>query len=172
LGGTGAILRTVFLLTGFNNWGKTYLIRKLFHDQKHDRQRFEKNVLYPFGGQDFCVMPLSNDDLGEPRYEKDYQERMALLKKAKKNPSFILSAFCPTQELNNSSTRIIQKLYKDDRVIMIPIEYKWCGQAKLLLKAIHEHYEDAPTVEIQPITQAAPEQKLKRLQEIVQAALP
>jgi hypothetical protein len=83
-----------------------------------------------------------------------------------------LSAFCPTQELNNSSTRIIQKLYKDDRVIMIPIEYKWCGQAKLLLKAIHEHYEDAPTVEIQPITQAAPEQKLKRLQEIVQAALP
>jgi len=103
---------------------------------------------------------------------KTYKERMALLKKAEKSPSFIFSAFCPTKETNNSSTRIIQKLYKDDRLIMIPIEHKWCGQAKLLLKAIHEHYEDASTVEIQPITQVATEQKLKRLKQIVQSALP
>ena len=54
-----------------------------------------------------------------------------------------MSAFCPTRELSNDliydSREIINKLFKNDDVYIIALEYKWCGHAKLELKKINNY---------------------------------
>ena len=50
-------MRKVFLITGFNNWGKTFLIKKMFH-----QKIYHYNKLYKFLDINFCVQPQSNDD--------------------------------------------------------------------------------------------------------------
>ena len=140
-------MRTVFLLTGFNNWGKTTLINDLFV-----KGRFMKDRLHRYANHDFCVIPQSNDDLGEEGYIYAHDERVALLKKQGIAASNIFSAFCPTKEPNNYSPRIITKLYSNDKVYIIPIEYKWCGNAKLRLKEISSFYSNQANVTIKPIT--------------------
>ncbi|MGZ4924203.1 MAG: hypothetical protein ACXV5H_09660 [Halobacteriota archaeon] len=160
-------MRKVFLLTGFQNWGKTRLIQELF-----SRQRFYKGALYDFAGYSFCVMPQSNDDLGKEGYEDTYQERMDALKESASKPKYIFSAFCPTKEPWNQSDDILRNLYSKDQVILIPIEYKWCCHAKLQLNEIAQHYSAFTNLSIQPLSQKDPAKKLQSLQRIVQSCLP
>lgn len=161
-------MRKVFLLTGFNNWGKTWLIKELFYPHKS----FRKDTLYNFEEYSFCVMPQSNDDLGKDRYEKAYRERMGALKKTGVKPKYILSAFCPTKEPRNQSGDIIRNLYSKDQVVLIPIEYKWCGHAKLQLNEIARHYSAFTNFSIQPLSQKDPAAKLQALQKIIHSCLP
>lgn len=170
-------MRKVFLLTGFNNWGKTWLIQRLFSHQNHPRKRFYKDDFYNFDGYSFCVMPQSNDDLGKEGYEKAYRERMAALKKTGAKPEYIFSAFCPTKEPKtssqpgNQSVDILRNLYSKDQIILIPIEYKWCGHAKLQLNEITQHYSAFTNLSIQPLSQKEHAKKLQALQGIVRSCL-
>ena len=128
----------VFLITGFNNWGKTTIIKKLFQ-----RQRFYRNTTYSSSSlvdssgkkPNFWVQPHSNDDIREQNYINNIEsdDRKPV------KPAYILSAFCPTRELNNDSRKIINKLFKNDDVYIIALEYKWCGHAKLELKKINNY---------------------------------
>lgn len=102
-------MRKVFLLAGFQNWGKTWLIEKLF-----SRQRFYKDNLYDFANCSFLVMQKSNDDFGKDGYEADYKERMDILNKLGIQPEYIFSAFCPTKEDWNQSIDILHNLYSQD----------------------------------------------------------
>ena len=165
-------MRKVFLLTGFNNWGKTWLIQRLFPRQNLPRERFYKGSLYDFSGYSFCVMPQSNDDLGKDGYEAAYQERMDALAQSGTKPNYIFSAFCPTREPQNMSDDILRNLYSTDQIILIPIEYKWCGHAKLQLNEITQFYSSFANLSVQPISQIGPTTKLQALQKIVQSCLP
>jgi hypothetical protein len=160
-------MRKVFLLTGFQNWGKTWLIGELF-----SRQRFYKDALYDFAGCSFCVMPKSNDDFDKEGYEADYKERMDILNKSGIQPKYIFSAFCPTKEDWNQSIDILHNLYSQDQIILIPIEYKWCGHARLQLKEIEQYYSAVKNLRVQPLSQKDSTKKLQSLQEIVLSCLP
>jgi hypothetical protein len=71
-------MRKVFLLAGFQNWGKTRLIEGLFADKRFQGayRLFGKDTLYNFAGCGFCVIQKSNDDPDRKAYEATYQERM------------------------------------------------------------------------------------------------
>ena len=139
-------MRKVFLLTGFNNWGKTQLIKDLFN-----KGRILKNQLHSYSGKDFFVLPNSNDDLGENGYVYDYQQRIKILKNNGITPKLIFSAFCPTKEPNNNSSRIIKTLYANDQVYIIPIVYKWCLHAKLEVGDISSYYSTHSNVSTHPL---------------------
>ncbi len=72
-------MRKVFLITGFNNWGKTKIIKDVFK-----KNNFRQNQLHTFPGAacDFMVMPFSNDDLHLRGYCDEYYERIIKLKEA------------------------------------------------------------------------------------------
>ncbi len=99
----GKDMRKVILLTGFNNWGKTTLIQAIFN-----RTRFHQNQVYRFAGHDFCVQPLSNDDIGKKRYEDSMKYRLRELSKKGIKTTHIISAFCPTKDNKNDSASIIR----------------------------------------------------------------
>lgn len=160
-------MRKVFLLTGFQNWGKTWLIEKLFK-----RQRFFEHSVYNYSGFQFCVIPKSNDDLGQSGYEAEYDRRIRKLKNKNIVPQYIFSAFCPTKEPSNLSDKIITNLYQVDHIILIPIEYKWCSHAKLQLNEITAYYSAFNNVTIQPLLLTDPTVKLQDLQRIVNRHLP
>ena len=96
----------VFLITGFNNWGKTTIIEKLFQ-----RQRFYRNTTYSSSSlvdssgkkPNFWVQQHSNDDIGKQNYIKKIES----YDRKPVKPAYILSAFCPTRELNNNSRNLI-----------------------------------------------------------------
>lgn len=155
--------RKVFLLAGFQNWGKTRLIRELFSPRKN----FLKNYVYPLHGYDFCVMSISNDDLGKEGYEAEYQERMDELNKRQITPKYILSAFCPTKEHGNESADIIRNIYSKDDIILIPIEYKWCNHAKLQIDELIEYYSVFKNIKLISLSQKDPTKKLKSLNQII-----
>ncbi len=169
--------RKVFLLTGFNNWGKTTLIQNLFNCG-----RFPRDTTIEFAGYDFCVIPQSNDDDGRDAYEAEVLRKMNITQ-----ASYIFSAFCPTREPgrpiparlgnqynpgNNLSADIIATLYKNDEIILIPIEYKWCNHAKLELSEIINYYGNIPNFKIEPLLGNNITKKLSDLDAIVRNNLP
>ena len=160
-------MRKIFLLTGFQNWGKTWLIKELF-----SCKRFSKNTLHAFGGASFCVMPQSNDDLGKDGYERAYHDRIHALRKAGTEPAYIFAAFCPTKETSNQSADIIRDLYSKDEIVLIPIEHKWCNHAKLKPDELEQYYSIFRNIRIHPLSQKNPDKKLPELQSIVQSCLP
>ena len=137
--------RKVILLTGFNNWGKTYL---LTHGL--DCRTFKKGTPVEFQGVNYGVIPQSNDDLGRKNYVLRYKERIAALEAKGAKTDFIISAFCPTLEIGNNSLDIIDEIYSDAVIFMIPVVYKWCKQAKLDLEQMQKTY--GGRVKMFPIT--------------------
>ena len=109
----------VYLITGFNNWGKTYLINSLF-----GKSRFFKHKPARFANHDFCVVPQSNDDLGQAGYITAYNDRVGFLRKSGFSVTHVISAFCPTREPANDSIFIVNQLFQEDQVFLIPIEHK------------------------------------------------
>ena len=144
-------MANIYLITGFNNWGKTHLINGLFN-----QKRFSKSSPASFSGQDFCVIPQSNDDLGQGGYVNAYQERVKSLRRNGHAVTHVVSAFCPTREPVNDSFAIAKQLFSRDRVFLIPVEFKWCGHAKLQIKEITSYFSALPNVHIHPLSQKNP----------------
>ena len=152
----------IYLITGFNNWGKTHLIQGLFN-----KAHFRKGTPAVFSGHKFCVVPQSNDDLGQVRYITEYQKRISEITKNGHNASHFISAFCPTREPINNSIAIINQLFSQDQVFLIPIEYKWCGHAKLQLKEISNYFASVKNVQIHPLSQPNPNLALQDLKNLL-----
>ena len=148
-------MRTVFLVTAFNNWGKSTLLYDLFAVRA-----FRADVPYLYDGQPFLVLTKSNDDLGKMRYEREYRDRLRKFKKSNGAPTYIASAFCPTREPRNNSITILRALYGADRIEMLLLEYKWCGHAKLLLREIEQYYADERNVTVHRVTSRSRDGKL------------
>src|SRR5581483_7677790 len=100
-----------------------------------------------------------------------YRERMDTLRKSGIKPKYIFSAFCTTKETWNLSDEIIRNLYSEDQIILIPIEYKWCGHAKLQLNEIAQYYSKFTSLSIQPLSLKDPSKKLQALKEIMRSSL-
>jgi len=142
----------VFLITGFQNWGKSFIIKELFKGKK----RFYKNKLYKLCDKKFCVQSQSNDDWGETGYINAVNSR---LNKLDLKPDYIISAFCPTKEPSNDSINIIKNLYQNSDVYLIVLEYKWCLHAQLNINEITNYYSSFNNVQIITISEKDPKKK-------------
>jgi len=148
----------VFLITGFQNWGKSYIIKELFNNRK----KFYKNKLYKLCDKEFCVQSQSNDDRGEAGYIKAVENR---IKELTFTPEYIISAFCPTKEPNNNSIRIITTLYKDADIYLITLENKWCLHAKLNISELTTYYSNINNLTIVNINEKDPTKKANSIKE-------
>lgn len=160
-------MRKVFLVTGFNNWGKTTLLKDLF-----GVRAFRKGRSYPYANCPFLVLPNSNDDLGRLGYERHYRDRLQEFQKAQGKVHYIASAFCPTKEPSNDSLAILRTLYSADQVEIVLLEYKWCGHAKLLVPEITPFYAGLPNVTVHRVTSKTRTGKLSSAQTIFSNCLP
>lgn len=142
-------LRKVFLITGFQNWGKTHLIRAMFNG----RSRFYYDSQYDYSGFKFCVQSQSNDDLGKKEFENKLKERLSSLSKVGMKPTHICAAFCPTKEPGNLSDEIISNLFQNDEVHVIAIEHKWCSQAKLHIGSVTRYYSHLSNVTVHSLSE-------------------
>ncbi len=175
---SGAAMRKVFLITGFNNWGKTRIISDIFDVGafRHDRLH-----MLPSTGYDFLVLPKSNDDLGLRLYCEEYYERMENLRNLGIKPDYIASAFCPTREperrvlrgpKNSNSINIIRELYGKDEVHMLLLEYKWCGHAQLRTNEIKAFYSGERNVKVHSIGSTTYANRLITALNTINAQLP
>ncbi|MED5598217.1 hypothetical protein [Janthinobacterium sp. P210006] len=159
-------MRKVFLVTGFNNWGKTTLLSNLF-----ETKTFHKKIPQCYGKHQFLVMPQSNDDLHQDRYEKEFLDRLQKFEKINGKAKYIASAFCPTKEPNNNSIEILHNLFKGDKIEMLLLESKWCGNAKLIIPEITRLYSGERNVTIHSITSKSSVGKLSKVKSIFTGAL-
>ncbi len=157
----------VFLITGFNNWGKTTLLSDLF-----GVKAFRKGVPHHYAGYPFLVIPKSNDDLGKKGYEREYRDRLKKFQKANGKPAYIASTFCPTRETWNNSIDILRSLYGGDQIEMLLLEYKWCGHAKLLISEIEQFYASEPNVTVHRVAPKTRTGKLASAKTILSSKLP
>ena len=148
----------VFLITGFQNWGKSFIIKELFNGRK----RFYKNKLYKLCDKKFCVQSQSNDDWGETGYINAVNSR---LNKLSSKPNYIISAFCPTKEPSNDSIRIIKNLYQSSDVYLITLENKWCLHAQLNINEITNYYSNLHNVQIVNISEKDPKKKAQAVEQ-------
>jgi len=127
------------LITGFNNWGKSTLIRSLFN-----RHRFDFGTLHRIQNvnTDFVVEPMSNDDLSENNFLARLTQRMT---QAPGNDNNLLCAFCPTRERNNDSLRILSDnvFSHFDEIYLFLLQYKWDYHAELIVTEIQSYYNTA-----------------------------
>ncbi|MFT6435089.1 MAG: hypothetical protein ACJAVI_003140 [Candidatus Azotimanducaceae bacterium] len=157
----------VYLISGFQNWGKTYSIEELFKGRK----RFYNDSLYPFGGYNFCVQSQSNDDLGQRDFEKKITSRRTQLRNKGLQFTHLMAAFCPTKEPNNDSCEIIKNLFSNDQVFIIAIEYKWCTHAKLQVEELQNYYSTLRNVSIHTLRGDDIRSKGRRLETLLQPLL-
>ncbi len=120
------------LICGFNNWGKTTIISRLFN-----KSRFSKSIDHKIGNQYYTVIPQSNDDLGEKGFIKEVNDRINLSPSGGIN---IFAAFCPTKELNNDSFRIIQNTFSSYQLHIVYIQHKWDCHSMLDIGNIMNYY--------------------------------
>lgn len=160
-------MRKVFLITGFNNWGKTSLLSALFRTKA-----FRLRIPQSFGNCSFFVMPQSNDDLGKKRYEHAFNERLRQFENTNGKAKYIASAFCPTKEPRNDSIDILHTLFKRDQIEMLLLEYKWCGHAKLLIPEVTGFYASESNVTFHTVTATTEAVKLSQAQAIFSSKLP
>jgi hypothetical protein len=147
----------VFLITGFQNWGKSYIIKKLF-----GQESFYKHKLYKLCDKEFCVQSQSNDDLAVDKYVEAIKSR---IEKLGSNPEYIISAFRPTKEVNNDSINIINTLYKNADIYLMTIESKWCLHAKLNIDELKKYYSGISNLRIINISEKDPTKKVDNIKE-------
>jgi hypothetical protein len=170
--------RKVFLVTGFNNWGKTRIIGDAF-----GKRAFRRDVLHQFQstGYSFMVMPYSNDDLKLIGYCEQYYKRLKELSAKKRSPKYIISAFCPTKEFerrkksgpkDKNSIDIINELYGQDEVHVLLLVHKWCTHAELHVPEITDFYSGLKNVTVTAIKPRIYEARLAKLSSEIHARLP
>jgi hypothetical protein len=93
----------------------------------------------PFVAQDqrFVVQSQSNDDI-DLTLIRDIRERLDL---AETEVPDLIAALCPAREERNRMTTVLQDPIFDrfDHFHFYLLEYKWDGQAKLLLDTVQSH---------------------------------
>lgn len=157
----------VFLITGFQNWGKTFLIQDMFDK----RIKFFYDKQYRYSNFNFCVQSQSNDDLGKDGFENIMKKRFSSLLKIGIKPTHICAAFCPTKEKNNLSDKIIENLFGNDEVHIIAIEYKWCLHGKLEISEIQNYYSHLKNVTIHVLSEKDPSKKRSALDKLLKSLL-
>lgn len=130
-------MRRLILITGFNNWGKSTHIVKLFGGQT----RFSVGPYHPSDSSikaSFTVESHSNDDVSEKRFIALIAKRLA---KAPTGGTDLLCAFCPTRGALNDSLRILKNktfsVFGEIHVVLL--QYKWDWHAELRIKEIKSH---------------------------------
>jgi hypothetical protein len=170
-------MRKIFLVTGFNNWGKTHIIKAIF-----DQEAFSRSMLHPLPdtAYNFMVQPYSNDDLGLLGYCEQYYERIGMLNNLGHTPKYMVSAFCPTRESqrrirngpkNQTSINIISELYGEDNVHILLLQHKWCGHAELHPNDITAFYAGLKNVTVTTITSETYSIRLKELNAAIRRVL-
>lgn len=128
-------MKRAFLLTGFNNWGKTTQIYSLFA-----QRRFNKGHTHRIAGVNasFTVESHSNDDFDENRFIRVIEDRLA---KSPTGENDLFCAFCPTRQNNNDSKRILsgKPFSRFDEVHLLLLKHKWDFHAELRIKEIQSY---------------------------------
>lgn len=157
----------VFLVVGFNNWGKTRLLQDLF-----GKKRFN-NPGIPFLGYNFLAIPQSNDDLGFRGYQnKYYRKHTQFTTSYGSPPQYVISAFCPTKETTNDSLTIINTIFHGKTIYMLLLEHKWCDHAVLDVAQITAHFRAVPSIVFHTITGTNATTRKTQTETFVRANLP
>ncbi|MCF8298863.1 MAG: hypothetical protein K9J13_15045 [Saprospiraceae bacterium] len=134
-----------FLITGFSNWGKTYVIQEIFQ-----QKRFFTGITYPIHKDNpelnFVVVQNSNDDYKE---EKEYiGSIISKYGELKPEENNLIAAFCPTIELGNDSKIILNSdlFSKFDEIVLLCLVDKWDLHARLNMKNIKEYFNSIDKV--------------------------
>ena len=105
--------RQAFFLTGFNNWGKSILIFKLFN-----RNRFYFGHTYPINGLNintkFTVEYHSNDDFWGESWVDQINQRIT---HAPDNAKNLITALCPTLHEGNNFVELLSNVQKSEVLI-------------------------------------------------------
>jgi hypothetical protein len=145
--------KKVFLITGFNNWGKTSIIQKIF-----DRKKFGKLEAYelPDSKYKFVVQQNSNDDLNIAIFTGVVKEKL----EANEN---LVCAFCPTTKSSNNSNNskdfLVDTLNEYD-IYILYIVHKWDNHASLNIEEIKKYYDGIPNITHCPIGEKDPVVKI------------
>jgi len=133
-----------FFITGFNNWGKSTIIRSLFSFNNF-RFRRPYNLRPPLDQIDFTVDSHSNDDYWGNSWIDQIQRRIEL---SPDNGENLFTALCPTLEENNSFVTLLshQLFSRYERLNLFLIEYKWEHNAKLMIENIIEQGRNIPNI--------------------------
>lgn len=131
------------LITGFNNWGKTTHIKRLFNRPRFYAQLY--STVHAAIRTQFLVEPRSNDDLGEKRFIDFVAKRC---KNCPKKNADLLAAFCPSRESTNDSLRILQSppFRRYDEIHLFLLRYKWDWHAELRLAEVQSYLSANPRV--------------------------
>ena len=131
-------MRRAILLTGFNNWGKTTQIKRLFNPTR----QFRKRKTYRIQGvnAEFTVVPYSNDDWGRDVYLNALREYTDA---SPDKGQDLLAAFCPTREGNNDSRFILHQppLVNYNEIYLFYLHFKWDYHAELIIKNIQNYFQ-------------------------------
>jgi hypothetical protein len=125
-------MRQAFFITGFNNWGKTTIIEKLF-----EKERFYFGKTYKISGAnaEFTVETHSNDDFKGQDWVEHINKR---IKESPDSGENLFTALCPSLESsNNFLTLLTQPTFASyDKLHIFLIEFKWEHHAKLMIDNI------------------------------------
>ncbi len=135
-------MQNIFFVLGFNNWGKSTIIRSLFPNVFRFDPRRPRRLIHHTDVRLF-VQQASNDDLGIINYLGTLTN---LIRNASaNNVSNVLTAICPSMEPDNQFTRIFTDpaVRSFPKVHLIFLEFKWEGHAKLLIQEIKNTLTEA-----------------------------
>jgi hypothetical protein len=123
--------KAIFLV-GFNNWGKTTLIKALFNQS---RFLYERTYNIPGINSLFCVQSQSNDDVGE-LYQEQIERRFREIRP--QDPD-LFTTICPSLErrnhfINDILTRPAMERFSELHFLFL--RFKWDHHAELLIDNI------------------------------------
>ncbi len=136
--------KKAIFITGFNNWGKTTIIEKLFNGRK----RYYRKKTYAISDlnitDDFFVETHSNDDF----WGKSWIDLLNFRTEFKKE-SHLLTALCPTMHPSNNFLELLSNNFFDDfnKLYIFLIKNKWEHHAMLNIKNVLKSAENFPKIE-------------------------
>jgi hypothetical protein len=142
-------MRRANFIVGFNNWGKSSVVRRLFNDNRN----FRKGVTYQLPNLPsvrFCVQTQSNDDVGQ-QYIDQIRDRLEQTEKF--NPD-LFAALCPSMETTNDYRQILREpvFSRFNQLNLLLLIFKWDHHAKLIESNIRADLNGIPNINFFPIT--------------------
>lgn len=132
-------MKKAFLITGFNNWGKSSIINDIFNKKVY--RKHNDHVLE--GTYKFSVQEHSNDDWGIDALIRHTQQRIDFSPNQGQN---LIVAFCPTKEELNDSRQLLLHTLKNYKIYLILIVHKWDNHASLNVADILSYYAEMPNL--------------------------
>lgn len=134
-------MKKAILITGFNNWGKTFVIN---HGNLFNREKYYWGWTYQITGvnSQFIVENHSNDDYEGRGWINRLQERVDYVINNPKNPHHewnLFTALCPSEESHNNFISLLQSSFFDDyEKHFFLLQNKWEHNAHLNVKNIQQ----------------------------------